>query len=164
MRQTKGFSLIELLIVVAIILIIAAIAIPQLLRARMAANESAAVSAVRTLTSAQIQYQTSYPGTGYATTLAALSGSTCGTPNASGACLIDQAIANATNSASAKSGYVFAGTGTVGTFSVGAYPLIIQRTGRNSYCAFEDSVVRMDTTGGSGITTNCDTSVSPIQN
>ena len=109
MRKDKGFSLVELLIVVAIILIIAAIAIPNFIQARMAANESAAVASMRTIFSAEAAYDAqgwnNPTAVGFSSLLQDLGSTTCNPPTMTSACLLDQAMAN--SGTAAKSGYLF---------------------------------------------------------
>ena len=152
MRRQKGFSLIELLIVVAIILIIAAIAIPNLQRAKMSANEASAVAGMHTIFTAEAAYYAqgwSNPGAlGFSATLQDLGNSTgCNPPSITSACQLDNVMANAITPATAKSGYYFTyvpittGSLNVG-FSLNADPSARGSSGQRSFYTDQSGVVR----------------------
>ena len=151
MRPQKGFSLIELLIVVAIILIIAAIAVPNLLRSRMAANESSAAVSMRTISTANITYSSVY-GIGYAQTFSFL-GPDSSNPGVTSSAFAD--LIDSTLRTGLKSGYDFntydvvdANTdGIFDTYTEVAVPILPQQTGNSTFCVDHSNIILKDPSG-----------------
>jgi type IV pilus assembly protein PilA len=161
-KSNRGFSLIELLIVVAIILIIAAIAIPNMLKSRMSANQAAAVSNLRTITTASVSYWVTY-GNGYPPSLDSLGGPASGAATCNGAILIDEILSAPPYQ---KTGYQFVFTGEGGNvpnvptgctpgfqgFLAATAPIKFGSTGTMSYCSSEPGIIHYDVTGATAAT------------
>ncbi|HET6840302.1 MAG TPA: prepilin-type N-terminal cleavage/methylation domain-containing protein [Candidatus Angelobacter sp.] len=144
MKKQKGFSLIELLIVVAIILIIAAIAVPSLLKARVSANNSAAAATTRTISTGEATYVTQYPTAGFAPDLASLGSGASGTipcvATTTSACIIDNTLGCKTTWC-VKDAFWYNVTLSTGDYTISAFPIGGQ--GTNDYCATGDNTVRV---------------------
>lgn len=148
----RGFSLVELLIVVAVILIISAIAIPNFITSKLRANESGAIENMRTITSANVVYSTTWQ-VGYASTLATLGGNTAA-PTQTAAGLLDSVLSSGN-----KSGYSYsysAGTpdpgGNVDNYTINASPEIPGQTGVRYFYTDQTAVIRYNSTQAAGPT------------
>jgi type IV pilus assembly protein PilA len=177
-RKQRGFSLIELLIVVAIILIIAAISIPNLLRSRMAASEASAVGSIRTMNTAAISYSSTF-GNGFPPTLASIGDNGSTAITCANAGFVDTVLTGGV-----KSGYTFqlqhglaanilnsassscaAGYGYSDGYMVTAVPITVGTTGQRSFCSDASGVIRFNTAGvvNPGPSPNCAVGDSPLQ-
>src|SRR5271163_913901 len=145
MKSQRGFTLMELVIVLAIILVIAAVTIPSLIAMKIHANEASAMASIRAIQTAQTSYEAAYPTEGYAGSLAVLADSESCRQSSTTACLLDEGLSTGT-----KAGYNFAVSagnaidGANTSYVAGAAPMSYNRTGVRRYCSTEKSVIRLD--------------------
>ena len=137
LRRARGFSLIELLIVIAIILIILAIAVPKLGSARMNANEMAVIRELQTINTMQVQYMSQFQR--FATTLAELGPPTSGGPGPQAADLIPQALAGGD-----KDGYIFTLTATPSGYTLNANPKVFNTSGRRTFFTDQNGLIHQN--------------------
>jgi type IV pilus assembly protein PilA len=175
-KPQKGFSLIELLIVVAIILIIAAIAVPNVIRSRMSAAQSSAVASVHTIGTAAIEYSSTY-GNGFPPSLSAIGNNGTTTATCSNAELIDSVLTSGI-----KQGYTFqlvpgkvqvtssasscsVGYGYSDGYMITAVPVTVGTTGQTAYCSDASGVTRFNPAGAAnaGPSPNCAYTDAPLQ-
>jgi len=146
MRNQKGFSLIELLLVVAVILIVSAIAVPNFMRSRMRANEANAVAGMRVIHTSAVTYATTYPDVGFPAQLINMGGVNPCAATSTSSCLIDNVLA-----LGVKDGYSYVWTGDGLTPSVGfaltATPQVIGSSGQRMFCTDQAGTVYYDPTG-----------------
>ena len=156
-RKQKGFSLIELLIVVAIILVMAAIAVPNYLRSRMVANEASASQSVRTINTSLITYSSTYQNVGFPASLAALGGAPPCVAASTNACLLDEVLAAGTK---AGYSYIYTGDGVTPSVAYGivATPINVGMSGQRQFCSDQTSVIRFEPSGA-----GCTSASAPIQ-
>ena len=165
-RQSRpceaGFTLMELLIVISIMLILMLIAIPNMLNLKASANETSAIQSLRAIQEAEVQYSAQYPQNGFACSLSALGGvASSGAPSAQGAQLLQPDLAGGQ-----KSGYTFGIANCTKTtvnnqdnytsYEATAVPQAVGKTGHNGFCLDMSGQILKDPTGG----TNC---TLPIQ-
>jgi type IV pilus assembly protein PilA len=144
LRRLRGITLTELLVVILMILIVVAIAVPRLFRSRIAANEATAISALQSINRAQSEYHAKYPTSGFAGKLSELGGKTSCQASSSSACLLDHMIADG-----AKSGYKFSmqpvarsENGVVTEYVAGAAPQEYNKSGVRTFCTQSDGMIR----------------------
>jgi prepilin-type N-terminal cleavage/methylation domain-containing protein len=156
MRRQRGFSLIELLIVVAIILAVAAMAIPNLMRSKILANEASAVSSLHAIANAQTTYQLTYPYVGFADQLTKLANPPPGQPVDSNHAGIIDWVLGCTSQPCPRAGYQFSIGNTSGApisgFTAVGTPLLQGQTGRRGFCLDQIARVTQDPAGGANCT------------
>ncbi len=157
-QQPNGFTLMELLIVIAIILILMLMAIPTIGSLKKKANETSAINSVQVIFKAEMQYESTYPSNGYACTLTALGGDpNSGAPSATSAQILQSDL-----SSSFKSGYIFTiackdkvtvnSTDRYNSYTITAIPQTVGKTGDRGFCGDQAGTIRFDPAGGSNCT------------